>query len=181
MQMQLYQKEESLLKIMELGHFSNFVSVIKRAIYSAKSVNYDLYHIVADIRSAIIYFLVPQYKTADKVIKSSKLIKQLLKVFMNFQMIFFYEGKVYVGLFEHLVNYRSINRGLMIEKVLCQPIESCINLTLWEGKIFFIEEKIFYFHWSSPENLRPLKNTSYGQIWWIFFGMVVLSEDDLPE
>jgi len=128
MQMQLYQKEESLMKIMELGHFSNFVSVIKRALFSAQSVNYDLYHIVADIRSAIIYFLVPTYQTAGKVIKSSDLIKEFLDIFMNFEMLFFYEGKVYVGLFEHLVNYRSINRGLMIEKVLCQPIESCINL-----------------------------------------------------
>jgi len=47
---------------------------------------------------------------------------------MNFQMKFTYEGPFNIGLFDHQVDYKCINRGLMIEKVISQILDQGIKL-----------------------------------------------------
>jgi len=128
MQVQLYCRDNQLVKVIEIGNFQNFISIIRKAIYESIQVSSQLYSVLSDVKSALIYFLNPKYKSAEKLVKEYNLAKDLLEVQMNFQIKFFYEAKIYIGVFEHLVMQSSINRGFMIEKVLCHPLEYCLRL-----------------------------------------------------
>jgi len=128
MKAQLYGSEDLCLEALNSGHFLNLVGVMKKAIHSASQANHEVYHITSDIRTALIYFLNGKSQTSNLLLKNTGLISQVLEVLMNFQVKFTYEGNFHIGLFDHQVNYKCINRGLMIEKVISQILEQGIRL-----------------------------------------------------
>jgi len=128
MKAQLYGSEELCLEALNSGHFLNLVGVMKKAIHSASQANHEVYHITSDIRTALIYFLNNKSQTSSLLTKNTGLLSQVLEVLMNFQVKFTYDGVFNVNLFDHQVNYKSINRGLMIEKVISQILEQGVRL-----------------------------------------------------
>jgi len=128
MKAQLYGSEDLCVEALNSGYFLNLVGVMKKAIHSAAQANHEVYHITSDIRTALIYFLNSKSQTSSLLMKNTGLMSQVLEVLMNFQVKFAYEGKFHIGLFDHQVNYKCINRGLMIEKVISQILEQGIRL-----------------------------------------------------
>ena len=141
MQIQLYGREEFLHKVIDAGYHQNFIEVIRRAVHGTLEVNYELYYILSDIRSALSYFTNLKYSTAKRLVTQTDFMKDLFEILMNFQIKFAYPGAIHIGLYEHLVDYRSLNRGLMIEKVICLILESGLRVL---NKNLPVDQKLTY-------------------------------------
>ena len=128
MKAQLYGSEELCLEVLKSEYFNNLANVMRQTIKKSFQANHEVYHIVSDIRCALIYFLNPKSKTSNLVVRNTPLLAEVLNVLTNFQLKFLYEGEFHVGLFDHQIDYRCINRSLMIEKVILQVLEQGVRL-----------------------------------------------------
>lgn len=102
--------------------------MMRRVVNGAQDTNHGVYHILADLRSSILYFLNAKYKSAEVLLKSTNLLNDVLGVLTLFETKFVYQGRIHIGVFDHNVEYKKINSRLMIEKVLSQILEAGIRI-----------------------------------------------------
>ena len=121
MQILLFQKDEILCRIIKEGHFVNYLKYVKKSIFQAERISYELYFALVEVKNALMYFLIPKYKSAEELICRSNMMNDFIEVIMAYQVKFFYPDRFYVGIYDHKVNYLTINKSLMTEKVLCLP------------------------------------------------------------
>jgi len=136
MKFQLFVNEKYQKIAYESAYFSNLVEVMRRSLLMKKEEGVD--NIIWDVWNSLNYFLISESSITQRIIKDGVLMKDLLDLLVLFQGTFFYKGEMKVGVYEHDVNYKAINSGLVTEKAISQGLEKSIFLVCR----LFSEDKI---------------------------------------
>jgi len=121
-----FSKEKINLKILECGSFKNYVDILKRAIQNSSRPTSAVFYVITTAINTIFLFLDPKLKSSEILIQQSNIIESLLDIAMRYEAKFIYSGKVRVGLFEHEVLEKEMTMGFVIEKIICQILDSAI-------------------------------------------------------
>jgi len=113
---QLYQSEETMLKVLETGYLNNFMEIFENVIQEAKQINFTVSYIINESICVIDLFLDRRLATSKLLIKEKRTLNSLLRALANFEKRFLYDRMIHIGLFPHNVDYFMINFGLINEK-----------------------------------------------------------------
>ena len=163
--MQLYQKDEILLKVLESGHFENFLHVFKEHIFMPHKVTSQMNATIISLRCMMEYFLLPKYKTAQKLLSTPNLLEELLDLFMNYKIKSIIQHPITIKDYNHQIPYSYINLGLRTERQI---------LMLFEHAFLAIE--------NLPENSKDALIKAILERWNsnLLNAQTILSDDNQP-
>jgi len=122
-----FAKEKINLKVLEAGTFKNYMDILKRVIQNSTGPTSSVFFIINAAINPIYLFLTPHLKSSEILIQQSNVIESLLDIAMRFERKFVYGGEITTRIKEHEINPKSITLVMIIEKVLCQVLDSIIT------------------------------------------------------
>jgi len=157
-------KEKINLKVLEAGTFKNYMDILKRAIQNSKGPTSSVFFIISAATNPIYLFLTPHLKSSEILIQQSNVVESLLDIAMRFERKFVYDGEITTRIKEHEINPKSVTLVMIIEKVLCQVIDSVIT-TICQypeaQKLLFT--KLFVQNWY--KKLVDITAKEHGWMW----------------
>jgi len=125
---QLYKDDNTLVKIIDSSYFENFLNLTKKTADYCTKMNLIGSQIIDQIRYILDYFLMPTNISALRLSQDQNFILQYLDVITAYQMKFYFTERLSLDLFDHEINYDSLNITLRTERSLCRPFENLTKL-----------------------------------------------------